>query len=333
MEGFSYTDIVFGSHTITEPVIVDLLKSPPLQRLRNIDQAGYPKPFFPSLKKHTRFEHSLGVYLLLNRFGAPIEEQVAGLIHDVSHTAFSHCADYVFGDEEGGKTQLHQDNVFEEYVRRSQIPSILSSHGFHVDTVLDDRRFPLKEQPLPDLCADRIDYSLRCALAAKVKTPSEIQILLQKLTTNGKQWFFTDLTSANEFATLFSSLNTSLWCGLPSAVMFKTVGDCLRYAYQQKYLKHEDFYETDLVVLEKVQSHLGEDPQLQLLFDRMNCKIQFDLHSDESHSAVFCKSRVVDPLFLHEGELQRLSEVTPSWKEWLKKESIPKTYYIRFSKD
>ena len=144
MKNVSYTDIVFGSHVITEPVIVDIINSASLQRLQDIDQTGYPEPFFPGLKKLTRFEHSLGVYLLLYRYGASVEEQVAGLIHDVSHTAFSHCADYSLADAEGGKTQSHQDNIFEEYVRQSEIPGILVRHGLQVDTILDDTRFPSK---------------------------------------------------------------------------------------------------------------------------------------------------------------------------------------------
>ena len=41
------------------------------------------------------FEHSLGVYLLLRRLGADRREQVAGLLHDISHTAFSHAVDFL----------------------------------------------------------------------------------------------------------------------------------------------------------------------------------------------------------------------------------------------
>ena len=48
----------------------------------------------------TRFEHSLGVFALLRRLRAPRREQVAGLLHDISHTAFSHAVDFVFTSEE-----------------------------------------------------------------------------------------------------------------------------------------------------------------------------------------------------------------------------------------
>jgi uncharacterized protein len=331
MNQIVYTDAVFGRYTITEPVIVDLVNCPALQRLQDVDQAGYPKPFFPQLKKHTRFEHSLGVYLLLLRYGASLEEQIAGLIHDVSHSAFSHCADYTLGSTEAGKTQSHQDNVFESYVRKSAIPQILSHHGLNVDTILDDRRFPLKEQSLPDLCADRIDYSLRSSIAAGIKTQKETDQILEKLSTNGTQWFFKDSACAREYAELFLFLNATLWCGLSSAVMFKTVGDCLRYAFLHNYVSQEDFYKTDSFVLKKIQSHLETDAQLQELYDRMNNKVPFVHGPSCPQHQVFCKSRAVDPLCIYEGQLERLSTADPSWQSCIQKESAPKSYCIQFA--
>ena len=128
MDCIEYNDSVFGPHRIAEPVIVELIHGPSLQRLQGVDQSGYPDPFFPHVKKQTRFEHSLGVYLLLRQYHASLEEQIAGLIHDVSHSAFSHCIDYALTDIESEKTQSHQDNVFEAFFRKSEFPEILARH-------------------------------------------------------------------------------------------------------------------------------------------------------------------------------------------------------------
>jgi len=104
-------DRIFGKISITEPVLIELIKSKPLQRLKAIDQSGYYEPWFPGTK-HSRFEHSVGVCWLLKKYGAPIEEQIAGLIHDVSHTAFSHTSDYIF-DTGSEREHTHQDKMFE----------------------------------------------------------------------------------------------------------------------------------------------------------------------------------------------------------------------------
>ena len=90
-----YLDQVYGENEINEPVILEIIASPEMQRLKGVDQAGYFEPYFPGVQ-HTRFEHSMGVYLLLKKYGAPLEEQIAGLIHDISHPAFSHAGDYYF---------------------------------------------------------------------------------------------------------------------------------------------------------------------------------------------------------------------------------------------
>ena len=47
-----YTDRIYGESKITEPVILKLINSQALQRLKEIDQAGY---FEPSFSRHRSF--------------------------------------------------------------------------------------------------------------------------------------------------------------------------------------------------------------------------------------------------------------------------------------
>lgn len=325
-----YSDAIFGTHTISEPVLIDLINAPSIQRLHDIDQVGYPDPFFPKVKKHSRFEHSLGVFLLLKSYGSSLEEQIAGLIHDVSHTAFSHCADYTLAGSDGGKTQTHQDSTFERFVRTSEIPKIIARYGLDIDLILDDRCFPLKEQPLPHLCADRIDYCLRSALATSALNPQQIQTLLQGLSHNNRDWFFTDLHLAKEFAELFSHLNASFWCCINAAAMFKAVGECLRFALKEGYLTHEDIYSTDHLVVEKIEKQVRKDPQLKMFFERMNGTIPYLKDPVQGEPAVYCKSRVVDPLCCHDEQLRPLSELYPPWRLRVEEESKPRSFFLTF---
>jgi hypothetical protein len=327
-EPIPYVDSVFGHQLITDDVIIKLIQGKSLQRLRGIDQAGYPDPFFPNVQKRTRFEHSIGVYLLLRRYNASLEEQIAGLIHDVSHTAFSHCIDYSLGNAEAEKTHSHQDNIFETFVRQSEIPGILAQYGFSIDSILDEQRFPLKEKSLPDLCADRLDYSLRAAVA--LDPPLAIDGVLESLKSNGRAWYFDTVEAARRYAELFSHLNTLFWSGLPSAMMFRTVGDCLGYAIRQHYLDTSDLFTTDGEVLERLTAFVPRDPHLQKLFDRMNRRVAIAEDPDNYESAVFCKSRVVDPLCLHNGTCRRLSDIDPSWRLCVEQQSTPKVYYLKF---
>jgi len=323
-----YTDRVYGSFEIDELVILELINSKTLQRLKGIDQSGYFEPHFPGIA-HSRFEHSVGVYLLLKMYNASIEEQIAGLIHDVSHSTFSHCIDYVL-DAGSEKEQNHQDNIFDEFVRKSEITEILKTYNLDLDYILDDQNFPLKERGLPDLCADRVDYSLRNAILFK-----EIEngkYFLKNLLAERGKWIFKNFESAERYAKLFLKLNTDYYAGLPSAVMFKTVGDCLRYALSKSYIFETDLYTTDKIVLEKIEQYIKTDEKLSLLFDRMNNKIGFRNDLNDYTGKVFCKSRVVNPLCCHNGKIMRVSEVNPSWDNIIKRESEPKEYFLQFDR-
>jgi len=323
-----YQDRVFGESEISEQVILDLINSSALQRLKGVDNAGYFGPWFEGAG-FSRFDHSVGVFVLLKLYRAPLEEQIAGLIHDVSHTVFSHCVDYM-KEEKHEKEQKSQDSIFEEFVRQSEIPVIFKKHGISLDFILEEKNFPLKEKLLPDLCADRIDYSLRTALGCKVITKKEINYFLENLTTEKGLWVFKNLEGARRFAEFFSRMNREYYSGLPSAVMLKTTGECLKYALSKKYITKEDLYTVDKKVLEKIQAETTGDKTLKLLFDRMNSRFLCEENKEDYDLHVFCKSRVVDPFFKQNNGIKRVSEADAGWREVVAKESVPKEYFIKF---
>jgi len=323
----NYTDRIYGKIEIKDPVILDLINCPALQRLKDIDQAGYFEPYFPNTA-HSRFEHSVGTFLLLKKYNAPIEEQIAGLIHDVSHSAFSHCIDYVL-DAGSEKEHSYQDSIFANFVQNSEIPKILENYNIDLGYVLDDKNFPLKEKDLPDLCADRIDYSLRTAVI--FGEVNEITYFLSHLKDKDGDWIFDDFESAEEYARLFLKLNKDYYSGLPSATMFRTVGDCLKYALKQNYISLEDLYTTDKKVIEKI-ANINNDNYLETLINRMDGKIKTENNLEDYNAIIFCKSRVVDPLCVHNGAIKRISEVDNNWKNIIKEESKPKQYFLKFAK-
>ncbi len=326
----TYKDRVYGESEIDNPLILELIQAPSIQRLKGIDQRGYFEPYFPGTD-FSRFEHSLGVYLLLKKYKTSFEEQVAGLIHDVSHSAFSHCIDYVLetGSE---KEQSHQDSIFKDFVRKTEIPLILQKHGVDVDYILNETNFPLKEKDLPDICADRIDYSLRTAIVFQEISEKDVNSILDTLSTKNNYWIFNDLESAKNFAQLFFRLNSLYYAGLVTAIMFATVKDYLRYALKNNYVNKDDLYTTDKEVLEKVGKYLERDKELKFLFDKMNNRVEIENNPKDFDINILVKSRAIDPLCKYNGEIKKISEIDKSWGEIVKKESKPKEYFIKFKK-
>ncbi|MBI5221579.1 MAG: HD domain-containing protein, partial [Candidatus Magasanikbacteria bacterium] len=106
-----HQDRIYGQIEIIEPVILELLKTPQMERLKRVHQQGNYFIPFPEFDI-TRFEHSIGVMFLLRHFGAALAEQIAGLLHDLSHGPFSHVMDHLYNST---ANQDHQDSIHLSY--------------------------------------------------------------------------------------------------------------------------------------------------------------------------------------------------------------------------
>ena len=125
-------DRVYGIVEINEPVLIELINSKPVQRLKGINQAGASQYAIKG-KTVSRYEHSVGVMLLLKKLGASLEEQIAGLLHDIPHTAFSHTIDFVFPN----KDHNFHERFHEKIIKESEIPEILERYGFVLERLLN----------------------------------------------------------------------------------------------------------------------------------------------------------------------------------------------------
>ncbi|KAI1397251.1 hypothetical protein F4819DRAFT_90323 [Hypoxylon fuscum] len=185
-------DQLYGCHEVSEPVLNELLRSKALARLIGVRQHGISSllKFTPPI---TRFEHSVGAFLLVQLVGGSIEEQVAGLLHDVSHTAMSHVVDFALSKPgEGSFHEVHKMR----YVKTTEIPDILTKHGFGDLKPLDEELYPLVERPAPHLCADRLDYGLRDAVGFGKLSLEDAQRIIASLRA------FPDITSPDRLLVL-----------------------------------------------------------------------------------------------------------------------------------
>jgi uncharacterized protein len=178
--------IVFQNNA-WDRLILNLLDTPEVQRLRRIKQLGFSELVFPGAN-HSRLAHSLGVLHVTKKFldqfdllaGKPPDEGqrcivlAAALLHDIGHGPFSHAFEKV--------TKLKHENFTHQIIadESTQVHQRLRS----VDTSLPDRlkRFfsegkeegEATQVELPaylthvissQLDADRCDYLLRDSYA------------------------------------------------------------------------------------------------------------------------------------------------------------------------
>lgn len=297
-----WDDRVYGPSHVDDPEILQLIATSTFQRLKGIKQAG-PSAFAHPFKTVTRFEHSLGVYLLLLRLGAGRREQIAGLLHDISHTAFSHAVDFVFASEE----QDHHESLKPDFLNRPDMRAALERLGFAPSDFYHDEIYPLLERPLPLLCADRLDYFLRDGLACGVVTPDFASTVLRHVSAVDGLICLDSADVARDVAALFAEMNARWWSGPIEAYIYNEFADALREGFRLGVLRKDDLLGDDEHVLACLRS--AHSPRINDTLRRIT-----QPHPERLEGfvpKVEPKMRWLDPPVLVNGSVRRLSELDP----------------------
>lgn len=300
---------IHGTLVVEDPLAIELIESAPMQRLKNIRQYGTTDYLYPVLKPYSRFTHSLGVYYILKKFGLSRKEQIAGLLHDVSHTAFSHVTDALFiGNMAGGS---YQDMIHVDFLKEHGIETILKKYGMTAqDMNLLSQEFPGLKQKHPNLCGDRIEYIIYAGYKEDTLSQQQIRKIHESLNFDGASWYFTDKESAINFARISLTETLHYWGGPESLYNSFKSAEILAYALDKGYISKEEitYLASDDELWHKI--NLIQDRDLQekltalLLFDKtpgsfpQSCAKRF-----------YSKFRGVDPLIKTSRGMTRLSEI------------------------
>ncbi len=185
-DGKAIRDPVWGYIHLPGPLLA-LVDTEDFQRLRNISQLGFVHLVYPGAR-HSRFEHSLGVYHLAKQFllrllnsDPPLQltdEDVrvflaATLLHDIGHYPFSHTLEELmpfFVSHEERARQLIEDpagaiaRVLQQEldIDPVRVANVIDYGGTH-------RKIPQRDLLLANILSgtldpDKIDYLLRDSL-------------------------------------------------------------------------------------------------------------------------------------------------------------------------
>lgn len=160
-------DSIYGSIELggTSSKIIETRE---FQRLNTIKQLGFTYLVFPGAT-HSRFEHSLGTYYLANeasgRLGLDAREvtnvSLAGLLHDVGHSPFSHALEdsmiRLYGKD-------HLDvtiDIVEGTTPENELSDILGDHRKSVVEILKGKKGVLSRLISGNGDVDQIDYLAR----------------------------------------------------------------------------------------------------------------------------------------------------------------------------
>lgn len=294
-------DEIYGTFEI-EPILEALINSQPVQRLKGIHQGG-ASYLVNSAWDGTRYEHSIGTMLLIRLLGGSIEEQIAGLLHDVSHTAFSHVVDFALGLE----AEDYHEVIYEELILSSDIPMLLEKAGYNVhDLLFNESRWTILEQSAPKLCADRIDYTLRDQFKCGVISAEDIQNFLKELTVHEGEIVITTFGGAEWFVDLYYKEVLDYFIHPLNVYAYHFLSQAIQKALAWGELQLSDLLKNDEEVLNMLKQSQSRDVLESL--NRLNSKIT--LIETETDFDIYQKNKVrlIDPSVLVEGQLYKSSQ-------------------------
>lgn len=305
-----YEDEIYGRCQITTAVLLELLESKAMQRLKGVRQHGI-SGLIGVTAPISRFEHSVGAMLLVERLGGSLEEQIAALLHDVSHTAFSHVIDYVF---DGHDDQSYHDEQKEAYLIQTDVPAILQKHGYDWRIFLHEANFPLLEQPAPRLCADRLDYFLRDSQPLGLATAADVTFALNHLVVANGRIATDGLAAAQWLGYTFIQADDASWANFDEVGLYEVTAVALKHALQIGAIDESDIWGTDEPLWAKLHQH--PDPDLQAILSHITPETKFVWDEVNPTFHVSTKLRAIDPDVVVNGQLQPLSTLDPDFAQF-----------------
>ncbi len=298
----SISDDVYGPQEVKEPLLLDLLSSRAVNRLRYVSQAG-ASSLVRQGRSVSRFEHSVGVMLLTRALGGSVMEQAAGLLQDVSHTAFSHTVDYVFRDR---KEQFHE-SIFRSVVQDSDLPEILREHRLAWELLFEPGNLKIVDAPAPALCADRIDYTLRDLVRFGHIKALDARDFVGALSVFDGVVVCMRQDMAERFVGWYSYLVEQLFMNPLELYVHDEFASIIRDAMRDGVVSRDDLVGVDSAILDKLTAHEALRIRLKTL---LSIK---EVVADEAlgERRVYSKGRTIDPPVLAAGKVVPLSHLRP----------------------
>ena len=250
--------------------------------------------------------------------GAGIKEQVAGLLHDVSHTAFSHLVDWVVGDP---TKDDYQDKHHDMIIKNSEIPGILSKYDIKTEEILDYSNYLLLEKDAPSLCADRVDYSFRDIYHNRHIYDLSIEMINKMkgdVKAVGSQIVFSSKKEALKFGRIYSRCQREHWAGVEPTLRHKLFGEALKIALNEGTIEESDFFEDDEFVMSKLKK--SDNDKIKEALEMIDKGVNFEIDEESPQIILKRKFRYVDPEYLEEGKIKILSENDLSYKNFIDEE-------------
>lgn len=138
--------------------LLNYIAAPEMQRLANVSMVTVDHSSIYNFQgANSVLAHSVGVAEIIWHFTHDKKQTLAGLFHDIAAPAFKHAIDYLNGDSE---TQESTEADTSKIIRSSRvIMRQLKKDGILPSEVEDYKLYPIADNDIPGLAADRLEYT------------------------------------------------------------------------------------------------------------------------------------------------------------------------------
>ena len=301
-------ETLYGSIEVEEQIIWDLINTKSFQRLKNIHQYGVSYYCTEFNEDMNRYDHSIGVFAILRKAERPLNEQIAGLLHDVSHTAFSHVGDWIYQKQNQEKD--YQNSIHYEFLKQSDLGEVLKNHGVDIETILPEEDLcPALESKLPNLCADRIDYNIQGAFYRGFLTHQEVKMLFDSLHYDGLDWICVEDEIIKKVSLFSLYMTQNCWGGAENDLISTWLADALLRACEIGIISFDDLQNAEDDYLWNKLIIQEDEIIKKNMFRLSDPKKFYSISNDKSGKFVKSKFRGIDPWILKSGEKFRLSSL------------------------
>lgn len=213
-------------------------------------------PLFRGIEPYSRYDHSIGVSLIVWHFTKDIRASIAGLLHDISSPSFSHVIDFLNRDyinqESTEASTLDMIRSSDELVR------ILSEYGLGPEDVCDYHLFPVADNATPRLSADRLEYTLGNGLKYRFITIDSVKRIYDDITIirnedNIDELAFINPDVASEFSRLALSCS-KVYVSDQDRYAMQILSEIISNAMERGTIRREQLYEPENSLIRRLCS-------------------------------------------------------------------------------
>lgn len=301
--------------TVYHPEIPEFLRelavTPPMERLRQVgmncgcEYTGFP--LFQDLRSYSRFDHSMGVALIVWHFTGSMKQAVAGLFHDVTTPVFAHVVDFLNGDHM--QQESTEVGVEECLVSSPEVMDLLGRYGLAAEEVCDYHQYPVADNASPALSADRLEYTLGNLLNYEFASLEQVRGFYEDLTVGQNDRGEMELvfrTPEQAAAFTKSALkNSRVYISDEDRFAMQALADLLGMALERKVLCRADLWTTEPEVLQKLRTDRICREAWEWFCTRTAVLRAQERPEQGYWVSIGAKKRWIDPLFPGKGRVSK----------------------------